>query len=71
LRPIGEGDQQVTPLGFVHNDGVSTWDDLRRHLPGVAYLGDVTVTAQEFRSLTFREVTPVHMRRVADAVEGN
>jgi hypothetical protein len=37
----------------------------------VTYLGDVTVTAQEFRSMVFREVNPVHMRRVADAVEGN
>jgi hypothetical protein len=71
LRPIDRGDQQVTPLGFVRNDGVSTWDDLRRLLPGVAYLGDVTVTDDQYRQLLHREVNPVHMRRVADAVEGN
>lgn len=71
LRPIGDGEHQYTPLGFVRNNNEDTWTELRRALPGLVALEAVTVPAHEFSRLQETEETPDHMRRVADAVEGN
>lgn len=73
LRPWddGSGNHQVTPLGFMASRDGEGWRELRKHLPGVTIVTDSEVSREDYRHYTGQAETAVHMRRVADAAEGN
>lgn len=74
MRPWDDnsGTHQVTPLGFVPADEAGeTWTKLRKHLPGLTHVETLEVTPEELSNAQAQTETPEHMRRVADALEGN
>lgn len=65
------GSAYPTLLGFVVRELHMTDGTFRDMLPGVVFLGELKISAGEYRDAKRHEETPEHIRAASEAMEGN